>query len=166
MVNIYQKYCNSIQNHALGALILVKFIEGFKKENASANPNLIHLFFTMPIIMIEDIRVCIKPIIGQGGVTTIDRFISEKVKGKNSKFSILSKRIESFKNYTITSLIFGLKTELLTINDKSEVELKNSIKVEYDTDKMLTAAYKLGSLFGKDNFSLQKLIAASGVILE
>lgn len=166
MANIYQKYCNSIQNHALGALIIVRFIEGFKKENDKSNPNLIHLFFMIPIIMVEDIRTGIKPLFGYGGVKSIDRFISEKIKGKNSKFSVLSNRIESFKNYTLTSLLFGLKTELLSINDNSEIELKNPIKISYDTDKMLEAAYKLGSLFGKDDFSLQKLIAASGVVLE
>ena len=120
MSNIYRKYCSSIQNHALGAYTIASFINGYKSVK-SEFPNLLHIFIFLPMIMNEDIRNSIKAPKGNGGITRIETFISNKIYDKNNTFSTLHNIISCYKEYTLTCLIFGLKTGLITLSEDSKI---------------------------------------------
>lgn len=164
MNNIYKKYCNSIQNHALGAYAIASFIEGYKKES-NESPSLLHIFTFLPMVMNEDIRNTIKAAKGNGGIQSIDTFISEKVRSKDSSFSTLHNYIKNFREYTLTCFIFALRTGLIELSKNNELSVNITSNKQTTCNHIFLTSNKLGGLFGNNKHSLEKLLIATGVNL-
>ena len=153
-----------MQNHALGAYAIASFVNGYKTINSEL-PNLIHIFIFLPMVMNEKIRNSIKAPKGTGGVKGIETFISNKVYDRHNEFGTLHNNINYYKEYTLTSLIFGLRTKLLFLSENASVSVIEPF-VEYPKkNHIFLTANKLGELFASDKKSLEKLILSTGVNL-
>ena len=164
MLDIYNKYCTSMQNHGLGAFTIVAFISGYNSINEKY-PNWFDIFLVLPMIMNEQVRELIRKPVGRGGATTIETLISSKILNKKEKFGAFHNLITSFKEYTMTCIIFGLRTKL--ISRINSIELKNNILFEKEkfNNNIFLASYKLGELYANDKDAFMKLINSTGVNL-
>lgn len=164
MLDIYSKYCTSMQNHGLGAFAIVAFISGYNSINAEY-PKWFDIFLVLPMIMNEQVRELIKKSSGRGGATTIETLISSRILNKKEKYGAFHNLIDSFKEYTITCIIFGLRTKLISqIND---IEFKSNVLFEKEkfNNNIYLASYKLGELYAADKYAFMKLINSTGVNL-
>ena len=164
MSNIYQKYCNSIQNHSLGAYAILSFINGYKDAN-SEYPDLLHIFIFLPMIMNEDIRNSIKAPKGNGGIQSIETLISEKIRNKKESFGMLHNLIKNFREYSLTCLIFALRTGLISILENNKLSPNSPFREEDKCNHIFSTSNKLGRLLAEDKQSLERLIIATGVNL-
>lgn len=164
MLDIYNKYCTSMQNHGLGAFVIVAFISGYNSINKEY-PKWFDVFLVLPMIMNEQVRELIKKSSGRGGATTIETLISSRILNKKEKYGAFHNLIDSFKEYTITCIIFGLRTKLISqIND---IEFKSNVLFEKEkfNNNIYLASYKLGELYAADKDAFMKLINSTGVNL-
>ncbi len=164
MTNIYSKYCTSMQNHGLGSFSIVAFISGYHSIH-NKYPNWFDIFLVLPMVMNEQVRELIKKSAGRGGATTIETLISSKILNKKEKYGAFHNLIDSFKEYTLTCIIFGLRTKLISrINN---IEFKSNILFEKEkyNNNIFLASYKLGELYANDKNAFMKLINSTGVNL-
>ena len=138
--NIYNKYCTCMQNHGLGAYAIVAFCSGYK-------------------------RLVIRGKNDNEGIKQIDTLISNKIYDKKTFIGAFYNLISAYKNYTMTSLIFGLRTGMLNLSKTGVVSTVISFNGEKYNHHIYLSAYKLGILFGQDKDALVKLLQATGVSL-
>ncbi len=162
--NIYNKYCTCMQNHGLGAYAIVAFCSGYKTVSKKY-PTILNLFVAIPMIMNETIRLVIRGKNDNEGVKQIDTLISNKIYDKKNFIGAFYNLISAYKNYTMTSLIFGLRTGLLNLSKTGYVSTVISFNGEKYNHHIYLSAYKLGILFGQDKDALVKLLQATGVSL-
>ncbi len=160
-MSIYEKYCNDIQNPALGAFVIASFIKAFKKNSQDNQlPNLVYVFISVPILMNTDCRKFIRDENPREGVRNIDNLM-QKMNGGKPTFGTLYKNIQNYKEYTLTSIIFGLRTGLLSLKENAELDVEIELQSELD-EKVFSAAEKLGKLFAMQP-SLKKFVKIMGV---
>ena len=168
MSSIYKKYCNDIQNPALGAYAIASFVNEYKKE-AEENklPNLIHLFLFISMVMNKDIRNSIKKdnFKGKSGILSIDRFLSEEIYKNHNSFGTLHNNIKNYREYTLTSLIFAIRIGIISLTNNGEIDIVNLFKKYKQENYIISASEKMGKLFAKDPYSLNKIIIGTGVAL-
>ena len=82
-----------------------------------------------------------------------------------SERKVLTNLISAYKNYTMTSLIFGLRTGLLNLSNTGDVDTVIPFDGKKNNHHIYLSAYKLGVLFGQDKDALVKLLQATGVSL-
>lgn len=162
--NIYNKYCTCMQNHGLGAYAIVAFCSGYKTVSKKCS-TILNLFVAIPMIMNETIRLVIRGKNDNEGIKQIDTLISNKIYDKKTFIGAFYNLISAYKNYTMTSLIFGLRTGMLNLSKTGVVSTVISFNGEKYNHHIYLSAYKLGILFGQDNDALIKLLQATGVSL-
>ena len=162
--NIYNKYCTCMQNHGLGAYAIVAFCAGYKSVS-NKNNIILNLFIAIPMIMNETIRLVIRGKNDNEGIKYIDTLISNKIYDKKTFIGAFYNLISAYKNYTMTSLIFGLKTGLLNLSNTGNIDTGIPFDGKEKNHHIYLSAYKLGVLFGQDKDALVKLLQATGVSL-
>ena len=162
--NIYNKYCTCMQNHGLGAYAIVAFCSGYKTVSKKCS-TILNLFVAIPMIMNETIRLVIRGKNNNEGIKQIDTLISNKIYDKQTFIGAFYNLISAYKNYTMTSLIFGLRTGMLNLSKTGVVSTVISFNGEKYNHHIYLSAYKLGILFGQDKDALVKLLQATGVSL-
>lgn len=162
--NIYNKYCTCMQNHGLGAYAIVAFCSGYKTARKKCS-TILNLFVAIPMIMNETIRLGIRGKNDNEGIKQIDTLISNKIYDKKTFIGAFYNLISAYKNYTMTSLIFGLRTGMLNLSKTGVVSTVISFNGEKYNHHIYLSAYKLGILFGQDKDALVKLLQATGVSL-
>lgn len=162
--NIYNKYCTCMQNHGLGAYAIACFTNGYYSIN-NEQPNFFHIFLILPMILNERIRFLIRGKNNLGGVEQIETLISNKIYNKKDEIGAFYNLIDSYKNYTMTCIIFGLRTGLFQLINSVNIEALNVFNKEECDNHIFLSAYKLGQLFANDKDSLLKLMNATGVNL-
>ena len=163
-INIYNKYCTCMQNHGLGAYAIVAFCSGYKSVNKT-NSTILNLFIAIPMIMNETIRLVIRGKNDNEGIKQIDTLISNKIYDKKTFIGAFYNLISAYKNYTMTSLIFGLRTGMLNLSNTGEISTVVTFNSKKYNHHIYLSAYKLGVLFGQDKDALVKLLQATGVSL-
>lgn len=162
--NIYNKYCTCMQNHGLGAYAIVAFCSGYKSVSKK-HSTILNLFIAIPMIMNETIRLVIRGKNDNEGIKQIDTLISNKIYDKKTFIGAFYNLISSYKNYTITSVIFGMRTGLLNLSSAGDISTTVHFNSEKYNHHIYLSAYKLGVLFGQDKDALIKLLQATGVSL-
>lgn len=153
-----------MQNHGLGAYAIVAFCSGYKTVSKKCS-TILNLFVAIPMIMNETIRLVIRGKNDNEGIKQIDTLISNKIYDKKTFIGAFYNLISAYKNYTMTSLIFGLRTGMLNLSKTGVVSTVISFNGEKYNHHIYLSAYKLGILFGQDNDALIKLLQATGVSL-
>ena len=147
--NVYQKYCNDIQNPALGAAIISIFVNTFNKSSINKEyPSLLMVFVIIPLILNENYRQLLINSKGNKSSNGILTFLSKIVK-KEFTANNLHHYVEIFKSYTLTSIVFAINTGLIKIDSKNGTILPFSEKIEkFPVDNLyLKAAKILGDYF-------------------
>lgn len=157
MSNIYEKYCNDIQNPALGSILISLFAyEFYKSSIIHKTPNLLYAFLIIPLLMNKDMRSCI--VSDKGGKSSNNAYtlLSKLMKNENT-FNNIHNYVEKFKTITMTSILFGLKTELFYIdNNANIVSCLNKQKFLPQNNLYLKGAKVLGEYFANE-ISLKEL---------
>lgn len=138
----------AVQNPALGAAVIHKFVCGFYAENSNPVPFPL-LFIVLPIIFREDLCLKIQSTRKNSGLSKVSEKLVEE-KSSDSLFSI-NKTAISLRPITLHAISLAVSTKLIAVdmntalvfplnNGKKNkgVSVSNGIKI------MLSAAEKLG----------------------
>lgn len=167
MKEIYNKYCNDIQNPALGAYLISTFVNFYYKHKGK-NATLIDIIIFIPLMIVKDTRELIfwKSLDGKWRkITKMSKFY-EKVGyiGKaHSNFTIgtINGIILKFREYVMASLIFGIESNILRLKSNGEIVSKELSKFDYDNNldiyEMTTATSIIADIYAKDT-SLDEII--------
>lgn len=174
MKTIYKKYCNEIQNPALGAYLIYLFSTTFYQETGSY-PNLLEIFILIPLIMVRDVRELIfwqdddnKP----HQITKISK-LYEKIgyigKSKdNFSLGTINGVILKFREFVMSSIIFAIETNLIVVNSCGTVQINNKNNCNKKLNKELISLIKttkiLAKIYAKD-YDINKVIKNLEVIL-
>lgn len=164
MNNIYEKYCNNIQNPALGSIIISLFAYEFHRNSIlHRNPNLLYAFILIPLLMNKDMRSCIVNEKCGKASNNIYTLLSKLMKNEKT-FNNIHSYVEKFKTFTMASVLFGLKTELFSIdNDANIVSKLNKQKYLPKDNIYIKGATVLGEYFA-NGISLKELASKLEVL--
>lgn len=150
--NIYSKYCNDMQNPALGAYILSTFVKSYN-DKSQKKANIFILFLIMPMIMRESIRKLIVTNSYRKPHKILAGLIKALCAGADDDkvFGILHDNIINYREYTMTSFIFALRLGILKIN--SDAELEVPVELHSNPSVFVCAANVLGKMFATGDLS-------------
>lgn len=174
MKTIYKKYCNDIQNPALGAYLIYVFSNTFHQEK-SIYPNLLDIFILIPLIMVRDVRELIFWFDNNNKshqITKISK-LYEKIgyigKSKdNLALGTINGVIVKFREFIMSSIIFAIETNLIIVNPNGTVQANNINQCDKGLNEELIFLIKatniLAKIYAKDN-DINKVIKNLEVIL-
>lgn len=160
MNNIYVKYCNDIQNPALGAYALAIFVHEYNQKSKKGKASLLYLFIIMPLLMNKTLRSLIVNDSYKKQKKLLSSLTRELCSNENT-IGILNSNIRNYQEYTLTSFIFALRLGLLSINNRGELTPKENLRKNINI--VVYAAEVLGNLFATGDFNA--FIAYTGVQL-
>lgn len=143
--NAYLKFCNYIQNPVLGSMIIAVFSESYRKHSImEQNPNILYAFIVIALLLNEDMRNCIIHKNGKKASNNVVTLFSKLMSNKET-FNNLHDYINKFKSYTATSIAFGVKAKIITIDENTNIISKLKYKKFLPKDNLyIKAAYILG----------------------
>ncbi|HBZ87065.1 MAG TPA: hypothetical protein DEO67_08005 [Candidatus Edwardsbacteria bacterium] len=151
MIRALNKEVNNVQNPALGALLLWRFVAGFESsESNRKHPDLPLLFIVLPLLFHDETAKIMVATRGSSGLRAFTDKFSPSAVSKNDLLVSLNSKINCTKDLTLNSLMLAVASNLLIINvDKATViplsitppkaGLSESIKI------LITLAEKLGT---------------------
>jgi hypothetical protein len=145
---VYEKYCNDIQNPALGAAIIAIFINEFYKHSINQeNPPLLMIFVIIPLILNEKFRKLLIKTNGRKSSLEPITFLSKIVRD-DATSNNLHHYVEIFKSYTLTSMVFAIKMGIVEITSEAKVVCATTKMDKFPVDNLyLKAAKILGEYF-------------------
>lgn len=164
MNNIYKKYCNEIQNPALGATLICIFSKAYKENSLSKNnPSILLIFLIMPLILNKDFRNLVIKDDGKRASNNINSFLS-KINENIKTFESLHDYIKIFRGYTLTSLIFALKTGLIEVEENMSVASATEGVLNFPEKNIYIKTARILGEYFSNGISLQLLTNKIGVI--
>jgi hypothetical protein len=114
------KEAKNVQNPALGAMLIWRFVTAFEKESPTrSHPTLPLIFTVLPLLLSEEIANIAKSTLASSGLRPFaDKFASSAI-SKSDLLISLNERILNTKKLTIESLMIAISSNLLTIDVKS-----------------------------------------------
>lgn len=174
MKTIYKKYCNDIQNPALGAYLIYVFSNTFYQER-NIYTNLLDIFIFIPLIMVRDVRELIFWFDNSNKshqITKISK-LYEKIgyigKSKdNFALGTINGVILKFREFVISSIIFAIEANLIIVNPNGTVQTNDINPYNEKSNEELMVLIKatniLAKIYAKDN-DINKVIKNLEVIL-
>lgn len=174
MKTIYKKYCNDIQNPALGAYLIYVFSNTFYQER-NIYTNLLDIFIFIPLIMVRDVRELIFWFDNSNKshqITKISK-LYEKIgyigKSKdNFALGTINGVILKFREFVISSIIFAIEANLIIVNSNGTVQTNDINPYNEKSNEELMVLIKatniLAKIYAKDN-DINKVIKNLEVIL-
>lgn len=174
MKTIYKKYCNDIQNPALGAYLIYVFSNTFYQER-NIYTNLLDIFIFIPLIMVRDVRELIFWFDNSNKshqITKISK-LYEKIgyigKSKdNFALGTINGVILKFREFVISSIIFAIEANLIIVNPNGTVQTNDINPYNEPLNKELMVLIKatniLAKIYAKDD-DINKVIKNLEVIL-
>lgn len=145
VMNKMNKEVYYVQNPALGAAILWRFICGYYRKDSHLIPFPL-LFIVLPIIFREDLREVIESTQKKSGLSKV----SEKLfKGKNTNelYTINNTAID-LRKLSLDSIRIGIACGLFNVNMETALVYpltETSKRLSVETNKILAASEKLGA---------------------
>jgi hypothetical protein len=162
--NIYKKYCNGIQNPALGAILISVFADTYEKTSLTHNrPSLLMIFMIIPIILNKDFRNCLIKDDGKKASKNALTLIS-KINEKKETFDALHNYINVFKNYIFTSFIFGLQAGIISLDSDAGIICKSTKLSELPEKNIYVKSAKILGEYFANGISVKFLARKLGVI--
>ncbi len=174
MKTIYKKYCNDIQNPALGAYLIYVFSKTFYQEKGVCL-NLLDIFIFIPLIMVRDIRDLVFWFDDNNKshqITKISK-LYEKIgyigKSKdNFTLGTINGVILKFREFVMASIIFAIESNLIKVNSNGIVQTKdiNLLNKELNDELMILTKTTniLAKIYAKDS-DINKVLKNLEVIL-
>lgn len=174
MKTIYKKYCNDIQNPALGAFLIYTFSSVFY-ENKNTHANLLDIFIFIPLIMVRDVRELIIWFDENNKSHKITKMskLYEKIGyiGKtkdNFAIGTINNTIFKFREYIMSSIIFAIEAKLVFINSNglvvpNKTKLQNK-ELNDDLQNLANATAILAKIYAND-YDINEAIKYLEVIL-
>lgn len=174
MKTIYKKYCNDIQNPALGAYLIYVFSNTFYQER-NIYTNLLDIFIFIPLIMVRDVRELIFWFDNSNKshqITKISK-LYEKIgyigKSKdNFALGTINGVILKFREFVISSIIFAIEANLIIVYPNGTVQTNDINPYNEKSNEELMVLIKatniLAKIYAKDN-DINKVIKNLEVIL-
>lgn len=146
--NAYSKFCNYIQNPALGSIIIAIFSESYKKSSITSKaPNILYAFVVMALLLNEDMRDCVIHKNGKKASNNVVTLFSKLMSNKDT-FNNLHSYIDKFKSYTTTSIAFGIKLNIIEIDENANIVSKLKYQKFLPKNNLyIKGAYILGEYF-------------------
>lgn len=160
MNNIYTKYCNEMQNPALGAYALAMFVNEHNKISKKGKASLIYLFVIMPLLMNRTLRNLIVSDNYKRQKKLLSTLTRELCSNENS-IGTLNSNIRNYQEYTFTSFIFALRLGLLSIDNRGDLTASDHLYKNLNI--IVYTAEVLGKLFVTGDFNT--FVAYTGVQL-
>lgn len=133
-----------VQNPALGAAILWRFVCGYHNKNKEFTPFPL-LFIVLPIIFREDLREVIVSTQKKSGLSKVSEKLF-KVKKANELYTINNTAIE-LRALSLDSIKIGIACGLFNVNIETAFVyplVETSKRFSADTNRILSASEKLG----------------------
>ena len=144
-MNVINKEVYYVQNPAIGAAVLWRFICGYYKKERQAVPFPL-LFVVLPIIFREDLRAVITSTQKRSGLSKVsEKMFKEKT--TNELYTINNAAID-LRQLTFDSIRIGIACGLLTVNNDTALVyplVETNKRLSVDVNKLLDAAEKLGN---------------------
>lgn len=162
--NIYEKYCNDIQNPALGAAIIANFANTFYLNSEEDDKlSLLMVFVIVPLILNKNFRSCLVAPNGNKASNNLITFLS-KIANRDNTANNLHKYVEIFRGYTLTSIIFAKKIGLIEIDNDANVICSSSKIKNLPKDNLYIKASKVLGEYFADKMTLNLLSQQLGVM--
>lgn len=136
----------NVQNPAIGAMILWKFICGYKSNHGLPTPFPL-LFIVLPVVFREDLREIIKSTQRKKGLFKV----SQKLYGtkQNDELYSINNSAKEFRELTLNSFNVGVASKLFAMDFTSALvysfgELDNKKAFSLSTTRLLSIAEKFG----------------------
>ncbi len=167
--SIYDKYCNDIQNPALGASIIALFCDEYHKQSISdLYPELHLLFIIIPLILNENF--CSQLVNKKGNKRTRKTENSKEVISYLSKIVNDSKTAnnlhhytEVFRKYTLTCIAFAKMLHIIEITEDAKIKCVAAKISKFPKDNMYLKAAKLLGEYFANGVSLSLIQQKLGV---
>lgn len=167
MKKIYKKYCNDIQNPALGAFLIYTFAKIFyqRKKNYL---NLLDVLIFIPLVMVKDTREILYCLDTNGKshrIIKISKFY-EKIghigkRNNNLTLGTINGVIMRFREFIMASVIFAVDTKLVELTAEGYVKPSNIHLPNFDLNKELSALVDATTVLSKiyaDDADLNKVL--------
>ena len=174
MKKIYKKYCNDIQNPALGAFLIYTFAKLFyqRKKNYL---NLLDVLIFIPLIMVKDTREILYCLDTNGKshkIIKISKFY-EKVgyigkRDNNLTLGTINGVILRFREFIMASIIFAVDTKLVELTSEGYIKPSDIHFPNFDLNKelsVLVSATIVLSILYADDTDFNKVLKNLEVIL-
>jgi hypothetical protein len=149
-MNILNRETINVQNPALGAMLIWRFVTGFESASKTRNhPNLPLIFIILPLLFQEEIADIITSTRSISGLRAFtDKFASSSI-SKNDLLISLNERILHMKELTFNSLMIAISSNLLTIDVKNATVIPITITppkvgIPETIKKLLILSEKIG----------------------
>ena len=168
--SIYDKYCNDIQNPALGASLIAIFCDEFHKQSIKDEYPQLHLIFIIiPLILNENF--CNQLVNEKGNKRTRKTEEGKEVLSYLSKIvnnyktaNNLHHYTEVFRKYTLTCVAFAKKLNIIEVSNDAKIKcISDKISKLPKDNRYLKAAKLLGEYFA-NGVSLSLIQQKLGVI--
>ena len=138
-----------VQNPALGAVMLWRYVLGWTDHNKiAAHPPLPLLFIVLPILFHQETLEVVKGTNKTSGLTTFAEKFSRSTTRKSDVLMSIHSRAMSWRDLTWESLQFAVRARLLTVSKSSGTAIPLSSakprNVAPSVSRLLTSAEKLG----------------------
>ncbi len=116
-MNVLSRETRNVQNPALGAMLLWRFVSGYERESSTrSHPNLPLLFIVLPLLLHEEMAGIVAETRPSSGLRAFaDKFASSSI-SKSDLLVSLNERILGMKALTIESFMIGISTKLVTLD--------------------------------------------------
>lgn len=101
-----------VQNPALGAILMWKFVQGYKRAGLGKLPSLPLLFLVLPVVFSESLRAVLNKTNESSGMRL---FVAKFSKSQETLLAI-QKRMIILRGASLSSLSIGIESGLLTLN--------------------------------------------------
>lgn len=133
-----------IQNPALCAVLLWKFVEGYTRGSEGRRPTLPLLFLVLPIILDEQLRLQISSTNESSGI----RLFAAKFAKTQEQLLAIQQRMLKLRDSTISSLSIAIECGLLTLEHSSALVDSNIKRLPSGVTDEVKVLTKLSSKLG------------------
>lgn len=143
-----------VQNPALGAILLWRFVSGYWEGHVHHAPAPLPLvFFVLPIVLHEETAAFVKSTQKDSGIRAFAAKFGEAKTSKQDMLLAIHERSKAFRELTLESLQLALSTRLLDLDLTGEVlpltRVKPRVGIPQTVGPLLSASEKLGHWFSK-----------------
>lgn len=129
-MGVLGKETRNIQNPALGAILLWRFVIGYKDGSEVAAHTPLPLMFTvLPVIFHKDTATFISSTLKSSGLRAFTNKFNESKTSKNDLILSIHQRALSMRNLTAKSIALGISADLIKIDSTTALAIPLSTSV-------------------------------------
>lgn len=174
MKKIYKKYCNDIQNPALGAFLIYTFANLFYKRKKDY-VSLLDIFIFIPLVMVKDTREILYCLDTNGKshkIIKISKFYEQigyiGKRNGNLTLGTINGVIMRFREFIMASIIFAIDTKLVELTADGYIKPRDVHFPNFNLNKELSVLVGATTVLSKiyaDDTDLNKVLKNLEVIL-